>query len=252
MKMLKDKVAIVTGAGSGIGKAIAGLFAEHGATVILADLKQENIEAVSGEISRRRHKSFCFAADVSKASDVQHLMEYVVRTYGQLDILVNNAGIMDDFLPAGELSEAQWHHVLETNLTGPFLCCRYALPVFISQRTGNIINIASIGGLFGGRAGAAYTASKHGMIGLTRNIGYQYGPSGIRCNAIAPGGVMTNILTNAHPNPFGYDRMKAGTGNMPESCESDDIANIALFLASKQSESINGTVITADDGWTAY
>ncbi|WP_202985224.1 SDR family oxidoreductase [Mucilaginibacter inviolabilis] len=120
------------------------------------------------------------------------------------------------------------------------------------QGSGTIINIASIGGLYGGRAGCAYTASKHGLIGLTRNIGYQYAEKGIRRNAIAPGGINTNILYGMENDPFGFERMNAGTGNMPHSENPDAIAELALFLASEKSAFVNGTVITADGGWTAY
>jgi NAD(P)-dependent dehydrogenase (short-subunit alcohol dehydrogenase family) len=252
MKKLEKKVAIVTGAGSGIGKAIAERFAAHGAQVVLADFRYENIEAVANEILRENGSAVCFAADISRAEDVEKLIAYAVERYGKLDVLVNNAGIMDDFTPAGETTEDLWKRVLETNLTGTFLTSKAALAIFLPQTSGNIINIASIGGLFGGRAGAAYTASKHGIIGLTKNIGYQYASKGIRCNAIAPGGVETNILVNAHPNAFGFDRMNAGAANITGTGLPEDIASIALFLASDESSFVNGSTITADGGWTAY
>lgn len=252
MKKLEKKVVLITGAGSGIGKAIAELFAQHGAQVLLADLRYENIEIVADQIHKQQGIATCFAADISHALDVDELINYAIDKYGKLDILVNNAGVMDDFTPAGEASEELWNKVLGTNLTGVFLTSKAALSIFTHQGSGNIINIASIGGLFGGRAGAAYTASKHGVIGLTKNIGYQYATKGIRCNAIAPGGVETNILVNAHPNPFGFDRMNAGTGNIPEPGYPEDIATIALFLASDESRFINGSIVTADGAWTAY
>jgi NAD(P)-dependent dehydrogenase (short-subunit alcohol dehydrogenase family) len=252
MKSLQNQVVLVTGAGSGIGKAIATLFARNGAHVLLTDIHYENIETVTEQIKKHHGIASCYTADISQSPDVSKLFTYTFQRYGRLDILVNNAGIMDDFTPAGELSDELWTRVIGTNLTGAFLTSRAVLLPFTNQGSGNIINIASIGGLTGGRAGAAYTASKHGMIGLTKNIGYQYANKGIRCNAIAPGGVETNILVNAHPNPFGFDRMNAGTKNMPSAGLPEDIAQVALFLASEASSFINGSIITVDGGWIAY
>jgi len=252
MSNLTNKVAIVTGAGSGIGKAIAELFAQKGAFVVLADIHQQNIEAVAAEITKNGGIASCFALDVSKEGDVQQLMDYTMKTREALDILVNDAGIMDSFTPAGEVSNKLWEKVIGVNLNGPFYACRSALKIFLEKGSGNIINIASIGGLYGGRAGTAYTASKHGLIGLTKSIGYQYAQKGIRCNAIAPGGVETNIVYGMEPHPFGFERMNAGTGNAPRSADPSEIAELALFLASEKSSFINGSVITADGGWTAY
>lgn len=252
MKGLENKVALITGAGSGIGKAIAQLFAQEGASVVLADLHQQNIEAVARDITEKGGKALCYAADVSNEVDVQLLLDYTLRMNHTLDILVNNAGIMDSFTPAGDLSIGLWNKVISTNLNGPYYTSRMAIKFFLENGKGNIINIASIGGLFGGRAGAAYTASKHGLVGLTKNIGYQYAEKNIRCNAIAPGGVTTNIVQGMEAHPFGYDRMSAGTANAPRSADPSEIADVALFLASEKSSFINGAVITADGGWTAY
>jgi len=252
MNTLTKKVALVTGAGSGIGKSIAELFAKEGATVILADLHQQNIEAVAAEITEDRGAAFCYAMDVSNEEHVKGMIKYVMQTYNGLDILVNNAGIMDSFTPVEDVSNALWQKVMGVNLNGPFYTCREAIKIFHRKGSGNIINVASIGGLFGGRAGAAYTASKHGVIGLTKSIAYQYAQKGIRCNAIAPGGVTTNIMYGMESHPFGFERMSEGTGNMPRSADPIEIAELALFLASEKSSFINGAVITADGGWTAY
>ncbi|SDP96949.1 NAD(P)-dependent dehydrogenase, short-chain alcohol dehydrogenase family [Mucilaginibacter sp. OK268] len=251
-KTLTSKVAIVTGAGSGIGKSIAMAFAQAGASIILADNRQQNIEAVADAIQKKGGQATCFTADISREEDVSLLMNFTLQTYDKLDILVNNAGIMDNFTPVAEVSSELWERVIGVNLNGPFYTCRTAVQLFLKQGSGTIINIASIGGLYGGRAGCAYTASKHGLIGLTRNIGYQYAEKGIRCNAIAPGGINTNILYGKENDPFGFERMNAGTGNMPHSANPDVIAELALFLASEKSYFVNGTVITADGGWTAY
>ena len=252
MKTLTQKVAIVTGAGSGIGKSIAMFFSQAGASVILADNRQENIEAVAEQINKKGGQATCFTADISRDADINLLMDFTLRTYSRLDILVNNAGVMDSFTPVAEVSDELWEKVMGVNLNGPFYACRSAVKLFLKQGSGVIINIASVGGLSGGRAGCAYTASKHGLIGLTRNIGYQYAEKGIRCNAIAPGGVNTNIVHGMEANPFGFERMNAGAGNLPHSANPDAIAELALFLASEKSAFINGTVITADGGWLAY
>ncbi|MCQ6959203.1 glucose 1-dehydrogenase [Mucilaginibacter aquariorum] len=252
MNLLRQKVALVTGTGSGIGKSIAVLFAEEGAKVILTDIHQENMEAVAAEISAKGGTVKCFAADMSSQTDVKQVINYVMETYATLDILINNAGIMDNFTPVADVTDELWEKVLGTNLNGPFFTCREAVKFFLKKGSGIIVNIASIGGLRGGRAGAAYTASKHALIGLTRNIGYQYAGKNIRCNAIAPGGVKTNITYGMEPQPFGFERMNAGTGNAPVSASPEAIAELALFLASEKSAFVNGTVLTADGGWTAY
>lgn len=252
MNTLTKKVALVTGAGSGIGKAIAELFAKEGANVILTDIHQENIEAVAAEITANGGTASCIAADISDKQDIKLIVKHILATYRTLDILVNNAGVMDNFTPVADVSDELWEKVIGTNLTGPFMTCRETMPIFLKNGYGNIINVASIGGLFGGRAGAAYTVSKHGLVGLTKNVAYQYMEKNIRCNAIAPGGVNTNIVYGMAPQPFGFERMNAGTGNAPSAANPEAIAELALFLASENSAFITGSVITADGGWTAY
>jgi len=172
MHTLNKKVALITGAGSGIGKAIAALFAHEGASVVLADIHQDNIETVAADIIVSGRLASCFSADVSIEKEVDLLMDHILKTYQKLDILVNNAGVMDNFTPVADVSTDLWNRVMGVNLNGPFYTCRKAVNLFLKQGSGNIINISSIGGLCGGRAGAAYTASKHALIGLTKNIGY--------------------------------------------------------------------------------
>jgi NAD(P)-dependent dehydrogenase (short-subunit alcohol dehydrogenase family) len=252
MKILANKVALITGAGSGIGKAIATLFAANGAKVVLADIHQINIEAVAKDIESSGGTAMCFAADISRESDIGQLIDFTIQNFKTLDILVNNAGVMDNFTPVEDVSSELWNKVMGVNLNGPFYACRRAIKIFLKKKKGVIINVASVGGLFGGRAGCAYTASKHAIIGLTKNIGYDYAQKGIRCNAIAPGGVNTNITHDMEPHPFGYERMMAGANNTPPPANPQDIAELALFLASDGAAFINGAVITADGGWTAY
>ncbi|KXG09725.1 Glucose 1-dehydrogenase [Anoxybacillus sp. P3H1B] len=250
---LQNKVSIVTGAASGMGKAIAVLFAKEGAKVVVSDMNEKGAYETAEEIRANGGEATAVTVNVAKEEDVQQLIDTAVQTYGTLDILVNNAGIMDNFVPVADLTDELWEKVLAVNTTGPMRTIRRAMPIFLNKGHGVIINIASIGGLYGSRAGAAYTASKHAVIGLTKNVGFQYANMGIRCNAIAPGGVNTNIGTTInHPNPFGMERATAGMNANPRSGEPEEIAKVALFLASDDSSFVNGTVITADSGWTAY
>jgi NAD(P)-dependent dehydrogenase (short-subunit alcohol dehydrogenase family) len=250
---LTGKVAIVTGAASGMGRSIALLFASEGAKVIVSDLNVDNASKVVEEIQAGGGTALAIAANVAKEEDVQNLVDSTVAEYGTLDILINNAGIMDNFVPAGDLTDELWDRVFAVNTTGPMRTIRKTLPIFLEKEGGVIVNIASAGGLNGSRAGAAYTAAKHAVVGLTKNVGFQYAVKGIRCNAIAPGGVATNIATSINaPNEFGMGRAMAGMAINPRTGTPEEIAKVALFLASDDSSFVNGTVVTADDGWTAY
>jgi NAD(P)-dependent dehydrogenase (short-subunit alcohol dehydrogenase family) len=242
---LKDRVAIVTGAGSGIGLAITRGFLAEGARVVGVDVADDHLatlEALDGVTAAR--------ADVTSRADVDRLVT-LARGQGRLDILVNNAGIMDGFLPVGEVTDEGWERVLAVNLTGPMMLTRAALPAMLEAGHGVIINISSIGGLAGGRAGAAYTASKHGLIGLTRNVAVTYGSDGIRCVAIAPGGVNTGIPLGGQPSDRGYAAVSKTLQANPRMGEPEEIANLAVFLASDRASFINGAIIVADGGWLA-
>lgn len=253
MGKLTGKVAVVTGAGSGMGKAIASLFASEGAKVIVSDMKLDLAEQVSAEITENGGVAMAIEVNVTKEADVQKMIDQAVSEFGTLDILVNNAGIMDSFVPACDLEDDVWERVFAVNSTGPMRTIRKALPLFVEKKSGVIINIASAGGLLGSRAGAAYTASKHAVVGLTRNVGFQYAQLGIRCNAIAPGAVNTNIgNTILEPSEFGMGRAMAGLSLNPRVGEASEIAKVALFLASDDASFVNATVIVADAGWTAY
>ena len=252
MKSLKNKVAVITGAGSGMGKAMAELFASEGARVLVSDIKAERVQETVKGIIANGGTATGIVTNVAKEEDVKKMIDTAMGTYGTIDILVNNAGVMDNFTPVEDVSDELWNKVMGVNLNGPFYACRLAVPVMVKKGRGVIINISSIGGLNGSRAGAAYTSSKHALIGLTKNIGFMYGPKGIRCNAIAPGGVTTNIMEGASPHPFGYERMSTGIASNIRTAESIEIARLALFLANDESSFVNGTVITADGGWTAY
>ncbi|WP_138752982.1 SDR family oxidoreductase [Paenibacillus sinopodophylli] len=250
---LSGKVAVVTGAASGMGKAIAELFAQEGAKVVLSDLNLENASKVVQGIQEKGGTAIAVVSNVAVEADVQNLIDTAVNEFGTVDILVNNAGIMDNFVPAGDITDELWERVFAVNTTGPMRTTRKVLPIFLEKQGGSIVNIASNGGLFGSRAGAAYTASKHAVIGFTKNVGFQYAKLGIRCNAIAPGAVKTNISASiTEPNPFGAERSMSGMGINPRLGEPEEVAKIALFLASDESSFVNGTTIVADAGWSSY
>lgn len=250
---LNGKVAVVTGAGSGMGREIAILFAKEGAKVVVSDRSEDHANETLQMIQSNNGTAVSVVADVSKEEDIQRMIDTAVQQFGTLDILVNNAGIMDGMTPAHEVTDELWERVIAVNTTGPMRAIRKALPIFLEKESGVIINIASVGGLNGSRAGAAYTASKHALIGLSKNVGFQYAKKGIRCNAIAPGGVATNIgVGSSTPNQFGMERATAGVGANPRMGTPDEIAKVALFLASDDSSFVNGAVIVADAGWTAY
>jgi NAD(P)-dependent dehydrogenase (short-subunit alcohol dehydrogenase family) len=252
MGKLDNKTAIITGAASGMGKAMAQLFAKEGANVVVADLNKSEIDEVVESIIKNGGKAIGVVCNVMNESEIKNLIDAALKQYNSLDVLVNNAGVMDDFVPVDQVTNDLWNRVMGINVNGPFYACRLALPIMLKQGSGAIVNIASVGGLQGSRAGLVYTTSKHALVGLTKNIGFTYAQKGIRCNAIAPGGVNTNIGKNMKPNPFGYERCTSGAGSMPRMGEAEEIAKTALFLACNESSFVNGTVVTADGGWTAY
>ncbi|MGM0898083.1 MAG: SDR family oxidoreductase [Bacillota bacterium] len=249
---LEGKVAIVTGAAGGMGQAIAELYAAEGAKVIVADLNIEGAQSVAQAIVANGGEAKALQVNVAKQQDIDTMIDTAVNDYWTLDILVNNAGIMDSFEPVGDITDEKWDLIFDINTKAVMRATRKAIPIFLEKGKGVIINTASTGGLNGAHAGAAYGASKHAVVGLTKNTGYMYAKEGIRCNAIAPGGVATNIASSITDfNQFGASRTQAVQAIMPRIGQPEEIAQVALFLASDDSSFVNGTVITADAGWTA-
>ncbi|MGP4039881.1 SDR family oxidoreductase [Gracilibacillus sp. D59] len=249
---LKDKVAVVTGAASGMGKAIAERFSNEGAAVVLADLNADGVKTLAEEIEKTGGKAKAVEVNIANANDVNLMIDTAINEFGTLDILVNNAGIMDGFEPVGEIDDNRWDLIFDVNTKAVMRAMRRAVPVFLEKGQGIIINTASSGGLNGAHAGATYTASKHAVIGLTKNTAHMYAQKGIRCNAIAPGAVQTNIQGSMkNVSEFGLERAKMSQNLIPNVGTPEDIANVALFLASEESKFINGTTIAADGGWTA-
>jgi len=252
MGKLDNRVAIVTGVSSGMGKEIARLFAQEGASVVAIARRKEMLQGVIDEITAKGGKAMAVTGDVTHEEDIRNAVETAVQQYGRLDIVVNNAGIMDKMDPVAEMDDKTWNSVLDVNLTGPMRLFRAAIPEMLRNGRGTFVTIASVGGLFGGRAGTAYTASKHGVIGLARNVAYMYARKGIRSNVIAPGQVNTGIAGGIQFNQEGARICMGGLGISPRAGEPGEIARVALFLASDDADFVNGAIVVADAGWTAY
>jgi NAD(P)-dependent dehydrogenase (short-subunit alcohol dehydrogenase family) len=255
MKKLENKVAVITGAGAGMGKAITLLFVNNGCKVIAADINQDRLNTLDAEVKKLGGIITTIKANMANDVDVDAIINLAKTTYGTLNILVNNAGVMDNFQPVGEVDNETWDRVMKVNVDGPYKAMRGAIKIFMENGSGNIINIASIGGLKGGVAGAAYTTSKHALIGLTKNTGHMYAKSGIRCNAIAPGAVATSIgetIDMTKITPMVQDRIMTGMALNPRIGEPNEIATAALFLASDDASFINGAVLVVDGGWSSY
>lgn len=247
---LTGKVAIVTGAASGMGKAIAELYAKEGASVVVSDLNAEGAQSVVNEIGG---DAVSIETDVTSEESIQHLFEQTIQTFGRVDILVNNAGIMDGMEPVGEITNDRWEKVFSVNTVSVMKSMRIAVELFQKQGHGVIVNNISAGGLYGARAGAAYTASKHAVVGLTKNTAFMYADQNIRCNGIAPGAVATNIgSTMTNLSESGFKRQQLGMAINPRVGQPDEIAQLALFLGSDESSFINGQIVAIDGGWTAY
>ena len=244
----ESKSVIVTGAGSGIGLAIAQGLVKEGARVLLADVVADRVKEA---VDLLGENAVGAVVDVSKETDVMSMIDRSLTEFGRLDVLCNNAGILDGLAPLTEVTDDTWERVMAVNVNGVFYACRHALPLMLEQNAGAIVNIASLAGLSGGRAGFSYTTSKHAVVGMTRSIAFFYGPRGIRCNAVCPGGVATRISESSTSNSEeGTNRLMATYGDMPAPADPADIASTALFLASDEARNVNGATLTADGGWS--
>lgn len=253
MTRLQDKVAIITGGANGIGKAIATKYAENGAKIAFADFNEDALNATVAEFTAQGYDAFGVKVNVAVEEDVQRMVDDTVAHFGRVDILVNCAGVLDFMQAAHNVDDKIWARVMDINVGGVMRGMRKVLPIFTAQGSGVIINLASIAGLTGGRGGLTYTAAKHAVAGMTKNVASHYGAQGVRCNGIAPAQVETGLTASLD----GYDMeglklATRGVSLMNRPAQPVEIANIALFLASDESSYINGVVLAADAGWSAY
>jgi NAD(P)-dependent dehydrogenase (short-subunit alcohol dehydrogenase family) len=250
---LGDRTALITGAGSGVGRAAAGLFARNGASVCVVDLVPDRVKESVAEIEAAGGAATGIVADLSVKTEVERVVDEATRSLGRVDILFNNAGIMDGVRTVAETTDEVWKKVIDINLNAPFYASRRVIPSMLKRGYGVILNTASVAGLFGGIAGAAYTVSKHALIGLTQNIASFYGSKGIRCNAMALGGVNTNIgIGPGQPDPLGMEHLTKVSSMIPRIAEPKEIAELALFLASDKASYVNGSCVVIDGGWTVF
>ncbi len=246
---LKDKVAIITGAASGIGKATAKLFAEHGAKVVVADIDKDGGSQTVTQIQNGGNEAIFVETDVTLKVDTEKMVAQTVETYGKLDILFNNAGIAMR-LPVAELPEEDWHRCLDVNLTGVFLCAKAAIPAMLKNGCGSIINMSSIYGVVGADVRAAYVASKGGVTNLTRGMALDYAENNIRVNCICPGFVETPLVAGVIKTPEEYQAL-ADKHPMRRLGQPEEIAYGALYLASDESAFVTGIALPIDGGYTA-
>ncbi|MFI6035832.1 SDR family NAD(P)-dependent oxidoreductase [Streptomyces sp. NPDC051315] len=247
---LDGRGVIVTGAGSGIGRAAALGFAAEGARVLVADLNAEGARAVVDEIERAGGTAVAVPGDLSERAVVDEVAATAVEGFGGVDVLVNNAGIMDRMSALADVSDAEWERVIRVNLTAPFLLTRAVLPHMLAAGRGAIVNTASEAGLRGSAAGAAYTASKHGVVGLTKSLAVMYRGKGIRANAIAPGGTRTGIVVDVEQGTHGPAALGPHFVNVGRLAEPEEQAAAIVFLASDAASDINGVILPVDDGWS--
>jgi 3-oxoacyl-[acyl-carrier protein] reductase len=243
------KVVIVTGGGSGMGRAMVREFSGRGATVVAVDV---NADAAQATIDGLTGPGRAMQADVSSPEQTSALIADVEAGFGRIDVLCNNAGVLDDYTPAADTSIELWNRVIGVDLTGPFLLSRAVIPGMIARGGGAIVNTASVSSFVAGGGGAAYTAAKHGILGLTKQLAFDYGKHNVRVNAVCPGAIQTGmteyLLTEEGRNPHvdaAIEGTPAGRWGKPE-----EVAKLAAFLASEDAAFIHGSGYLIDGGWT--
>lgn len=250
---LQGKSVVVTGASSGMGKAIVELFVKEGANVVAVARRQERLEALVESLKGEAGKVVYYVGDVSKREDNEAMIDLAVKEFGKLDVLVNNAGVMDDMAAIANASDEKYDYVMGINVYGPMCAMRKACQVFLAQGNGgSIVNVSSIGSMHQA-AGCVYGASKAALNALSTNTAWMYMKEKIRSNVIAPGGIKTEIgSAMGMPNMDGYMRISPIHKLAPEQGEALDIANAALFLASDDSAYISGVIMPVDGGWISF
>lgn len=250
---LREKVVLITGGAAGMGRLAVRTFAREGARVVAVDLAEEAGANVEAEVAREGGQALFVRADVAREDQVRLAVQRAMDRFGRLDVLYNNAGIFPERDGSVvDLEEAVWDHVMAVNLKGIYLCCKHAIPALLRSGGGSVINVASFVALVGCSVPQdAYTASKGGVIALTKSLAVQFGPRGIRANAIAPGPIETPLLTswlltNPEAKQRRLSRIPMGRFGRPE-----DIVQMALYLASEESTWVNGSVLVVDGGITS-
>ena len=239
----EGKTAVVTGAGSGIGKATAARLLAEGAVVVATDISAERLDAFKAEAP----DLITVAGDVAAQETIDAIL---AAAGGTVDALANNAGIMDGFLPTAELTDEVWERVMNVNVTGPMRLSRAVLPGMVERGKGTIVNTASEASIRAGAAGTAYTTSKHAVIGLTKSTAFFYGPKGVRVNAVAPGAVATNIEAPFHSQWAGERLGPLMQTVIPGVASAEELAAAITWLLSDDSSNVNGTVLMSDGGWS--
>ena len=253
MNDFKDKVAIITGASSGIGRATAELLAARGATVVVAARRQDELDALVRDIESQGGKATAIKTDVSRSEDVERMVEHAVETHGRLDIAVNNAGTGERIIPLVDMSDEDWDTVLNTNLRGTFTCMRQeARAMLAAGNGGSIVNVGSVNSFLGCPGASAYCASKSGQIGLTTSASAELAQQGIRVNLVCPGVIDTpmhhRVRENMGDGPF--DAMLSQSVHLRRAGQPEEIAKSIAFLCSDDASYITGTTLTPDGGFT--
>jgi 3-oxoacyl-[acyl-carrier protein] reductase len=241
----EGRVAVITGAGSGMGAAMARGFFAEGATVVAVDIDGAGLERTIADLGGASDRARSVVLAVAAFAAEQAAM-------GRIDVLCNNAGILDDYTPAHETSWDLWSRILAVNLTGPYLMVHSIVPTMLEQGRGAIVNTASIAGFVAGGGGAAYTTSKHGLIGFTKQLAFDYGARGIRANAICPGAIATGMTVELRTPGLGNEHVDAAIEATPAGRwgQPEEVAALALFLASDESSFMHGVPVLIDGGWT--
>lgn len=248
-KLLENKVALVTGAGSGIGREIAYAYAAAGAKVVVSDVDEAGGASTVAQIQQRDGQAFFVRADTSRPADSQALVDATLKAYGGLHIATNNAGIAGPSAPVGEYPIEGWDKVIAVNLSGVFYGMRYQIPALLASGGGSIVNIASILGQVGFRNAPAYVAAKHGVLGLTQNAALEYGTQNIRINAVGPGFIKTPMLDkNLTPEMM---TMIAGMHPIGRMGEAKEVAELVLWLSSDKASFVTGAYYPIDGGYLA-
>ncbi len=253
MSDMNDKVALITGASSGIGRATGEAFAARGAKVVLAARREDELAALTRDIEARGGRATFVVTDVAISKDVERMVAHAIETFGRLDYAVNNAGIEGKLASITELTEQEWDRVLDTNLKGNFLCLKYeARAMLAGGRGGAIVNVGSVNSFLGFPTGSAYVASKHGQIGLTTSVSAELAPQGIRVNLVCPGFIDTPMHQRARAmlGDDLYDKALLPRVHSRRAGRPDEIAQTILFLCSDEASYISGTTLTPDGGFT--